>query len=127
MDEKLLEEFKQALLQAKKEILQTINERHNAENSLREPKDIPTDFGDKATEESDRGLFFDLTQRDTATLQQIEEALEKIKEGTYGICENCGEEINHLRLRAMPFAKYCVKCQEEQEKNKPPRHRYEPL
>jgi DnaK suppressor protein len=53
------------------------------------------------------------THRDT--LLKIDEALRKIKEGTYGICEECGEEINTDRLRILPFAVYCRDCQEARE------------
>jgi DnaK suppressor protein len=53
------------------------------------------------------------THRDT--LLKIDEALRKIKEGTYGICEECGEQINTDRLRILPFAVYCRDCQEARE------------
>ncbi len=43
-------------------------------------------------------------------------ALEKIEDGTYGKCEGCGEDISKKRLKVLPFAKYCVKCQSEMEK-----------
>lgn len=48
-------------------------------------------------------------------LQKIDEALRKLEEGTYGICEDCGEEINEERLKIMPFAIYCIDCQEKRE------------
>ncbi|MEI6125360.1 MAG: TraR/DksA family transcriptional regulator, partial [Pseudomonadota bacterium] len=43
-------------------------------------------------------------------------ALEKLEDGSYGICEECGEEINKKRLKVLPFAKYCVNCQSDIEK-----------
>jgi len=49
------------------------------------------------------------------TLLKIDEALRKLDEGTYGICEDCGEAINEGRLKVMPFAIYCVECQEKLE------------
>jgi DnaK suppressor protein len=51
------------------------------------------------------------------TLEQIEDALERIEAGVYGKCENCGNEISLARLKALPYAKLCILCQEEQEKN----------
>jgi len=49
-------------------------------------------------------------------LQRIDEALRKLNEGTYGICEDCGDEISKGRLQVLPFAIYCVDCQERREK-----------
>ena len=49
------------------------------------------------------------------TLLKINEALRKLDEDTYGICENCGEAINEGRLKVIPFAIYCVECQEKLE------------
>ena len=49
------------------------------------------------------------------TLLKIDEALRKLDEGTYGICEDCGEAINEGRLKVLPFAIYCVECQEKLE------------
>lgn len=48
-------------------------------------------------------------------LQRIDEALRKLKEGTYGICEDCGEEITEERLKILPFSIYCLECQEKRE------------
>lgn len=49
------------------------------------------------------------------TLQRIDEALRKLDEGTYGICEDCGEAISEQRLKILPFAIYCTDCQERRE------------
>jgi DnaK suppressor protein len=49
------------------------------------------------------------------TLLKIDEALRKLKEGTYGICEDCGDDISENRLKVMPFAIYCRDCQENRE------------
>jgi DnaK suppressor protein len=49
------------------------------------------------------------------TLRKIDEALRKVNEGTYGICEDCGEEISEERLKILPFAIYCIDCQEKRE------------
>lgn len=49
------------------------------------------------------------------TLQKIDEALRKLDEGTYGICEDCGEAISEQRLKILPFAIYCTDCQESRE------------
>ena len=58
-----------------------------------------------------------LSARDKEKVFAIEEALEKIQEGTYGICEECGDEIGSGRLKAMPLAKLCIACQSQNEKD----------
>jgi len=54
--------------------------------------------------------------RDKEKMLAIEEALEKVREGTYGVCEECGDEIGAGRLKAMPLAKLCIPCQSTLEK-----------
>jgi DnaK suppressor protein len=78
-----------------------------------------TDIGDlvdQAGDERDRELSLLLTGRDKEKLQAINEALEKIHEGSYGVCEECGDKIGAGRLKVMPLAKYCVSCQSKLEK-----------
>jgi len=48
-------------------------------------------------------------------LQKIDEAIRKIDEGTYGLCEDCGEEISEERLKILPYAIYCIDCKESRE------------
>lgn len=60
-------------------------------------------------------INFAAVDRRTALLKQADHALERLKEGTYGICEDCGEEISIGRLKALPFAIRCTKCQEKRE------------
>ena len=74
------------------------------------------DLVDQAGDERDRELSLLLTDRDKEKLFAINEALEKLKEGSYGICEECGEKIGQGRLKVMPLAKYCVNCQSKIEK-----------
>jgi DnaK suppressor protein len=74
------------------------------------------DLVDQAGDERDRELSLLLTGRDKEKLLAINEALEKLKEGTYGICEECGDKIGQGRLKVMPLAKYCVTCQSKIER-----------
>ena len=74
------------------------------------------DLVDQAGDERDRELSLLLTHRDKEKLFAIDEAMEKLKEGSYGICEECGEKIGQGRLKVMPLAKYCVNCQSKIEK-----------
>jgi DnaK suppressor protein len=74
------------------------------------------DLVDQAGDERDRELSLLLTGRDKEKLLAINEALDKLKEGTYGICEECGDKVGQGRLKVMPLAKYCVACQSKIER-----------
>jgi DnaK suppressor protein len=84
---------------------------------LARPFDIG-DEGDRADIERTHEVSILLSARDKEKLLAIEEALEKIQEGTYGVCEECGDEIGPGRLKAMPLARLCVPCQSRLEKEK---------
>ena len=71
---------------------------------------------DLASDQQDRELSLLLNKRDRKKLLAIDEALEKIEEGNYGICQECGEQIGAGRLRAVPLADYCIDCQGKIEK-----------
>ena len=71
---------------------------------------------DLASDQQDRELSLLLSNRDRKKLLAINEALEKINEGNYGVCQECGEQIGAGRLKAMPLANYCVDCQSKIEK-----------
>ena len=74
------------------------------------------DLVDQAGDDRDRELSLLLTDREKEKLRAVDEALEKLKDGTYGICEDCGNPITPKRLKAIPLAKLCFSCQTEQEK-----------
>lgn len=78
-------------------------------------KDDGMDTYDVATEERDREINMIISDRDRQKLGAIEEALERLDDGSYGICESCEEEIPVERLKAMPFTRLCVQCQSERE------------
>ena len=79
-------------------------------------KDEGRDTYDLASDERDREINFILNDREREKLLAIDEALQRIKEKTYGICESCEGEIHLGRLKVLPFTRLCVKCQEENEK-----------
>ncbi len=79
-------------------------------------KDEGRDTYDLASDERDREINFILNDREREKLVAIDEALQRIKEKTYGICESCEGEIHLGRLKVLPFTRLCVKCQEENEK-----------
>jgi DnaK suppressor protein len=109
-----LKNARERLLEMKRQILREISEdlRHGREGA----KDDGMDTYDLASEERDREINFILSDREREKLQSVEEALERIEEGSYGICESCESEIAAGRLEAMPFTRLCVSCQAEREK-----------
>jgi DnaK suppressor protein len=74
------------------------------------------DIVDRANNAYNRELMFSLSDAERTTLLQIENALVRMDEGTYGRCANCGQTINVLRLEAVPWARFCIDCQELAEK-----------
>jgi len=105
-----LEKFKRLLLEEKKRILEKYEmpEEENDEGA--------TDIVDEAAESNKRRLIQTLSYRDSVVLKQIESALQRIEEGTYGICLKCGQLIPEKRLELIPYALLCVSCQEKEEK-----------
>ena len=83
------------------------------------------DIYDQASSERDRELGLILGDREREKLHSIDEALLRIEEGEYGICEECEEEIPLGRLKAMPFARHCVRCKADLEKLQAQTRRFE--
>ncbi len=119
-----LDEMKQMLLKMKEETLKEISKAVKSGSDL--PSGEPSgDIYDQASTERDRELGLLLSDREREKLHNIEEALMKIEEGEYGICEECEEEIPIGRLKVMPFARYCVKCKADIEKQQAQTKRFE--
>jgi DnaK suppressor protein len=74
------------------------------------------DPNDRASQESDRTFELRIRDRERRLLAKIREALERIDDGTFGICEECGEEISEARLRARPVTTLCIDCKMEEER-----------
>lgn len=79
-------------------------------------KDEGRDTYDLASDERDREINFILNDREREKLHAIDEALQRISDKTYGLCETCEGEIQLGRLKVLPFTRLCVRCQEENEK-----------
>lgn len=109
------DEMKALLLRMKDEILAGISKamKSGSETTTGEPTG---DIYDQASSERDRELGLLLNDRERDKLRQIDEALLRIADGEYGICEECEEEIPLGRLKVMPFARFCVRCQSDMEK-----------
>ena len=111
---KFLEKMREQLLEMKAKLLGEIDSEMRAEREGN--KDEGMDTYDLASEERDREINFILSDRERVKLKQIDDALERMDEGTYGICESCGLEIAEERLEAMPFSRLCRDCQQDEER-----------
>jgi len=109
--ERLLQNIKQALVMQRNILL---NEAEEALNLLPGQTIFP-DMGDQASAEIDRSFMLRLRGREQRLLKKIEAAIDKIDNGTFGVCEACGEEINIKRLEARPVTNMCIFCKTEQE------------
>ena len=78
-------------------------------------REVSQDPADKASNSYTKELLFSQSTNERNTLKLIEEALDRITDGEFGECVNCGDDINAKRLDAIPWAPYCIKCQELQE------------
>lgn len=113
--QKKWDEIKEILLRMKEETLREISKSVKTGTTVVTGE--PTgDIYDQASSERDRELGLLLGDRERDKLHQIDEALLRITEGEYGICEECEEEIPLGRLKAMPFTRHCVKCKSDLEK-----------
>jgi DnaK suppressor protein len=83
---------------------------------LEEDDESPADPNDRASLESDRNFDLRLLDRDRRLILKIREALQRIEDGTFGICEDCGQPIEEKRLRARPVTSQCIECKEDQER-----------
>ena len=113
MRKAFLKTARETLLEMKKQLLAEIQQ--DLKQGREASKDEGMDTYDLASEARDREINFILTDRDRGKLQAIEDALERIEEGTYGMCETCEAEIAEGRLQAMPFTRLCVQCQADRE------------
>jgi len=75
-------------------------------------REEPSDYGDMSEQSHEEWLFLNRNAANAEQLRQIKEALQRINDGTYGICADCEKPISPKRLQAVPWAKYCVQCQE---------------
>ena len=106
--------IKKMLNQMRDELIEEIARNRKIETN--DLKDEIGDLYDLADSERDRQLSHILGDRDRKKLVEIDEALERIEDKTYGICEECGKRITPNRLKIMPFASLCVPCKSESEK-----------
>ncbi len=109
-DKKLLE-IKKKLITRKESLLA---EAEEALNELPGQTMFP-DLGDQATAETERSFMLRLRGRERRLLKKIDEAIERIESGVFGICDKCGMEIDIRRLEVRPVTALCIECKIQQE------------
>ena len=107
-----LEYFRGTLTQSLKDLLKKGNE---AVSLLLEFTADSSDLIDQATLEADRSFRLRIRDRENKLIRKIEQSLTRIEEGTFGICEVCGEDIAIQRLKARPVTTCCIACKNKME------------
>jgi DnaK suppressor protein len=109
MDKATLEEFQDKLLERRQHILDKLG--HYEEDLAWLEQSRSPEFSEEAQEETAANSLKALDQQERRELADIQRALGKIDEGTYGMCERCEEEIGLPRLKALPMVRLCIRCQ----------------
>lgn len=112
LTKKKLENFRKLLNQRLDALL---DEANKTVTGMSDHKENLPDPSDRATLESDRNFTLRIRDRERKLIGKIKEALERIDDGSYGICESCGEEISEARLKARPVTTLCIECKKRQE------------
>jgi len=114
MDKKQLGRYRKKLVEKRKDIMDEF--RKNVNYRMESAADDGTqDIADKATMAYNKEFLFSLTDSERDMLQLIDEALIKIDSKEFGSCSSCQNDIKVTRLDAVPWARYCINCQELQE------------
>jgi len=115
------ERFRRRLLEERKRVVDAIENLHNENpGSLADETDEPTfqdnHLGDIATATFEREMASTLEDNSTHVLAEIDAALGRMEDGTYGVCERCGKPIDVERLEALPWATLCIEDKRKQER-----------
>jgi DnaK suppressor protein len=110
MDKKKLKTYRDRLVEERSALLGVVgrNEDYGREADI----EATQDPADKASNSYTKELLFSQSTNDRIILNQIEEALRRIDDEEFGVCANCGNDILPKRLEALPWVRYCIKCQD---------------
>jgi DnaK suppressor protein len=115
MNKVQLKKFKTLLTEKRDEIIKKAKQTLEEDMTL-DSNDLPDEM-DLASSEYLQSFTFRLRGREKVFLDKIEKALRKIEDGSFGTCEECGEEISIKRLEARPETNLCIRCKEDQERH----------
>lgn len=118
-------EIRQILNRMKTETIHEISRSIRNGSELKVGEEPTGDIYDQASSERDRELGLILNDREREKVHNIDDALMRMDEGEYGICEECDEEIPMGRLKVLPFTRHCVRCKSDLEKVQAQTKRFE--
>ncbi|HEV3279569.1 MAG TPA: TraR/DksA family transcriptional regulator [Terriglobia bacterium] len=114
MDRKRMDTYRNRLTEKKQELVRLV---HEIDRDGREADEEGTqDLADKAANAYTKEFLFHQSNDNRQILTLVNEALDRTKDGSYGICMECGQEVQAKRLDAVPWARHCIECQEKQDK-----------
>jgi DnaK suppressor protein len=114
MEKKKLETFKKKLETRQQELRRTVN-RTQADGRTADEDTAAADIADRAASSYNKEFLFSQSNNERQLLQMVDKALVRIREGSFGECVHCGNEINAKRLEAVPWTRHCIECQEKLE------------
>jgi DnaK suppressor protein len=113
MDKKKLEIFKKRLETRQQELRRMVS--RTQQDGRTADEDVAQDIADKAASSYNKEFLFHQSNNDRQLLMMVENALARIREGSFGECISCGKDINPKRLEAVPWTRHCIECQEKLE------------
>jgi DnaK suppressor protein len=113
MDKKKLDAFKKRLEERQRELRFTVS--RTAQDGREADLESAQDVADRAANSYTKEFLFSQSNSERMTLQMVDGALDRIREGSFGECIACGTEINPKRLEAVPWTRHCIECQEKVE------------
>ena len=114
MDKRRTELYKKRLLERKQQLRETVSKTE--QNGREADEEVAPDIADKATNSYTKEFLFKQSNDDRFILQLIDEALVRLDSKKYGACVACGGGVQLKRLKAVPWARHCIECQEKQER-----------
>ena len=114
LSKKKREEFRKLLTQRIDDLL---SDATKTVSGMADPPENFPDPTDRATMESDRNFELRIRDRERKLIGKIKEALDRIDDGSFGVCEECGEDIGEARLKARPVTTLCINCKTKQERD----------
>jgi DnaK suppressor protein len=117
-EDKRRDELRMILIKLRNEILSKISQEMGTkmDEDPRMSTISTMDIGDLSQLDLDEDIDYAILNMYIERLRNIEDALDRLEEGIYGYCDDCGKPINLERLEVLPFTKYCLYCQEQREK-----------
>lgn len=124
MKKEKLKHFKKLLVEKRSELMDqlVIIKETSFKNTMKDSSGDNSSYSfhmaDQGTDSQEREKAFMFAHREGRLIYHIDEALERIEKGIYGLCHECGKEINPERLEAVPHSRLCIKCKSNEETQK---------